>query len=95
MKDVSMEIDSWKPANRCGINRRFRGYRYAIQEASRHSELSKSRVEKGGSNTSIIAVSVVGSDQKGTQCLGLSPGHPVTARYKYGNLASRLGESRI
>jgi hypothetical protein len=26
MKDVSTEIDSWKPKGHCGINRRFCGY---------------------------------------------------------------------
>lgn len=25
-KQVSVEMDSWKPERRCGIDRRFRGY---------------------------------------------------------------------
>jgi hypothetical protein len=39
-----------------------------------------------GSNTSIVALRVVGGDEKGTQCLGLHPGHSVPRGYKYGDL---------
>jgi hypothetical protein len=30
MNEVSTEIDSWKRRRLCEVNRRFRGYRYAI-----------------------------------------------------------------
>jgi hypothetical protein len=53
-----------------------------------------SRVE-AGSNTSTVALRVVGGDEKGTQCLGVELGHPIPGGYKYGDLALRLGESRI
>jgi hypothetical protein len=42
-----------------------------------------------GSNTSTVALRVVGGDEKGTQC------HPVSGGYKYGDLALQFGESRI
>jgi hypothetical protein len=34
-KHVSVETNSWKPAPRCVISRRFLGYRYAIPEEKR------------------------------------------------------------
>jgi hypothetical protein len=37
---------------------------------------------EAGSNTSTVALRVVGGDEKGTQCLGV---------YKYGDLALRVG----
>jgi hypothetical protein len=54
------------------------------------SEWSQSRVGVG-SNTSTVALQVVGADKKGTHCLGLIPGHPVPGGYKYGNLALQVG----
>jgi hypothetical protein len=42
-------------------------------------------------NNSTIALHVVRSGNKGTQCLGMSLGHPVSGRYKYGNLALQVG----
>jgi hypothetical protein len=50
----------------------------------------KSRVE-AGSNTSTVALRVVGGDEKGTQCLGVQPGNPVPG----GAWPFRLGESPI
>jgi hypothetical protein len=35
-----------------------------------------------GSNTSTVALRVVGGDEKGTQCLGVQLGHPVPEGYK-------------
>jgi hypothetical protein len=43
------------------------------------------------SNTSTVALRVVGGDEKGNQCLGVSPGHSVTGGYKYGDLALQVG----
>jgi hypothetical protein len=43
------------------------------------------------SNTSIIALLVVGGDKNRTQCLGIYMGHPLPVRYKYGNLAHQVG----
>jgi hypothetical protein len=44
------------------------------------------RVE-AASNTSIVALRVVGGDEKGTQCLG----HPVPGGYKFGDLVFQVG----
>jgi hypothetical protein len=54
------------------------------------SNINVSRVE-AVSNTSIVALKVVEGDEKGTQCLGVYPGHPVPERYKYVDWPSRLG----
>jgi hypothetical protein len=43
------------------------------------------------SNTSTVALRVVGSDKKRTQCLGLKLGHSVHGGYKYGDLALQVG----
>jgi hypothetical protein len=40
-----------------------------------------------GSNTSTVALRVIGGDEKGTQCMGVYLGHPVPGGYKYGDLA--------
>jgi hypothetical protein len=48
------------------------------------------RVE-AGSNTSTVALRVVGGDEKGIQCLGLQLGHPVPGGYKYGDPALQFG----
>jgi hypothetical protein len=48
------------------------------------------RVE-AGSNTSTVALLLVGDDEKGTQCLGVKLGHPVRGGYKYGDLALQVG----
>jgi hypothetical protein len=50
---------------------------------------------EAGSNTSAVALRVVGGDEKGTHCLGVKPGHPVVGEYKFGDLPSRLGDCRI
>jgi hypothetical protein len=44
-----------------------------------------------GSNTYIIALQIVESDEKGTRCLGVYLGHLVPGRYKYGDLALHVG----
>jgi hypothetical protein len=62
--------------------------------ASRHSRLGLQGVEVG-SNTTTVTLRVVKGEEKGTQCLGIWLGHPVPGGYKYGDLASRLGETRI
>jgi hypothetical protein len=49
-----------------------------------------SRVE-AGSNTSTVALQVVGGDEKGTKCLGVKLGYPVPGGYKYGDLALQVG----
>jgi hypothetical protein len=46
-----------------------------------------------GSNTSTIALRVVGGEGKGTQCPRLQLGQPVSGGYKYGDLALQLGKS--
>jgi hypothetical protein len=43
------------------------------------------------SNISTVALRVVGGDEKGTQCLGINPGHPVHGGYKYGDLDLQVG----
>jgi hypothetical protein len=45
--------------------------------------------------TSTVALRVVKGDGKETQCLGVQLGQPVPGGYKYGDLASRLGETQI
>jgi hypothetical protein len=40
---------------------------------------------EAGSNTSTIALRVIGGDETGTQC------NPVPGRYKYGDLALEVG----
>jgi hypothetical protein len=52
------------------------------------------RVE-AGSNTYTVALRVVDSDGKGTQCLGLQLAHPVSGDKNTGTWHSRLEESRI
>jgi hypothetical protein len=42
---------------------------------------------EAGSNTSTVALQVLGGDEKGTQCLGVYLGHPVPGVYIYGDLA--------
>jgi hypothetical protein len=42
------------------------------------------------SNTFIVALRVVGGDEKGTQFLVVSPGHPFPGGYKYGDLALQV-----
>jgi hypothetical protein len=44
-----------------------------------------------GSNTSTLALRVIGGDEKGTQCLGVQLDHPVPGVYKYGDLALQVG----
>jgi hypothetical protein len=44
-----------------------------------------------GSNTSTVALRVVGGDEKGTQCRGVKLGHPVPGGYKYRDLALQVG----
>jgi hypothetical protein len=48
--------------------------------------MSFARMETG-SITCTVALRVVGGDKKGTQCLGIYPGHSVAGEYKYGDLA--------
>jgi hypothetical protein len=48
------------------------------------------RVE-AGYNTSTVALRVVEGDEKGTRCLGVSLGHPVTGGHKHRNLALQVG----
>jgi hypothetical protein len=61
--------------------------RYVARTPGGLSELP--RVE-ACSNTSTVAQRVVGGDEKGTQCLGVQLGHPVSGGYKYGNLALQV-----
>jgi hypothetical protein len=53
-------------------------------------QLSQPRV-KASSNTSTVALRVVGGNEKRTQCLGVSLGHLVPGGYKYGDLALQVG----
>jgi hypothetical protein len=46
---------------------------------------------KAGSNSSTVALIVIGGDEERTQCLGLQPGHPDPGEYKYGDLARHVG----
>jgi hypothetical protein len=46
---------------------------------------------EAGSNTFTVALRVVRSDEKGPQCLGVVPGHPVPLGHKYEDLALRFG----
>jgi hypothetical protein len=48
------------------------------------------RVE-AGSNTSTVALRIVGGDEKGTQCPGVLLGHSVPGGYKCGNVALQIG----
>jgi hypothetical protein len=47
------------------------------------------------SNTSTVALRVVGGDKKGYQCLGYNWAHPVPGGYKYGDLDLQVGGYRI
>jgi hypothetical protein len=47
---------------------------------------------EAGSNTSTVALRVVGDDEKRRQCLGVKLGHPVPGGYKYRDLALPVGE---
>jgi hypothetical protein len=46
---------------------------------------------EASSNTSTVALLVVGGDEKGTQCLGVKSGHPLPGGYKYGDLDLQVG----
>jgi hypothetical protein len=46
---------------------------------------------EAGSNTSTVTLRVVRGDEKGTKCLGVQLGYPVTVGYKYGDLALQVG----
>jgi hypothetical protein len=52
---------------------------------------------EAGSNIFIVLLRVVGGDEKGTQCLGVQLGHPVSGECEYWNLALQVGslESEI
>jgi hypothetical protein len=43
------------------------------------------------SNTSTVALRVVGGQEEGTQCLGVQQDHPLLGGYKYGDLAIHVG----
>jgi hypothetical protein len=45
---------------------------------------------EAGSNTSTVALLVIGGDEKETQCLGVYLGHPVPGGYKYGDPALQV-----
>jgi hypothetical protein len=49
------------------------------------------QVPRGGGCTSTVALGGVGSDGKGTQCLGVLLGHLVPGGYKYEDLALQVG----
>jgi hypothetical protein len=46
---------------------------------------------EAGSNTSTVALRVIGGDEKRTQWLGIKLGHPVPGGYIYGDLALQVG----
>jgi hypothetical protein len=51
---------------------------------------------EAGSNTSTVALRVAEGDEKGTQCLGVQLGHPITGGHKYRDLALQGGlDSRL
>jgi hypothetical protein len=50
-------------------------------------ERDRSSYVEEGSNTSTVALRVVGGDEKGTQCLEVYLGHTVPGGYKYRYLA--------
>jgi hypothetical protein len=58
------------------------------------STVSHPRV-KAGSNTSTVALRVVGGDEKETQCLGVNWATLFLRDIDTGTWPSRLGESRI
>jgi hypothetical protein len=43
------------------------------------------------SNTSTVALRVVGGDENETQCLRVKLGHPAPGAYKYGDLGPQVG----
>jgi hypothetical protein len=47
-------------------------------------------IVEAGSNTSTVALLVVGVDEKRTQCLGMQSGHPAPDGHKYGDLAIQV-----
>jgi hypothetical protein len=56
-------------------------------------QLQIERLVEAGSNTSTVALRVVGEgDGKGTQYLELQLGHDVAEGYKYGDLALQVGQ---
>jgi hypothetical protein len=72
MKDV----DSWKPAPCCGINRRVHGYELSTNISLHTATLISGRSDKNsqsvinsveaGPNTSTVDMRVVGGDKKGS-----------------------------
>jgi hypothetical protein len=52
---------------------------------------SAPRLYRRISGRSTVALRVVEGEEKGTQCLGVSLGHPVLGGHKYGDLALQVG----
>jgi hypothetical protein len=46
---------------------------------------------EAGSNTSTVALLVIGGDGKETQCLGVELGHALSGGWKYEDLALQVG----
>jgi hypothetical protein len=81
MKELLGEVFSMESVPRLYISR---------TSGTMTSERRLSRVE-AGSNTSTVALRVVGGDEKGTQYVVVKLGHPVPGGYKYGELALQVG----
>jgi hypothetical protein len=64
---------------------------FSVRSVQRYTEDSQLRISRqsveAGSNTSTIALRVVGGEEKGTQCPGMQLVHLVPGGYKYGDLA--------
>jgi hypothetical protein len=83
---VEEVFSMWFAYIHCWATDSFRGSDQELYKDALTTRPRLRRVE-AGSNTSTVALRVVGSDEKGTQCLGVKLGHPLPGGYKYGDLA--------
>jgi hypothetical protein len=81
------EEKNWCPPLRVCSMRYDVGYKYILITLG----IFRFSCVEAGSNTSTVALRVVGSDEKGTHCRGAWPGHPVLGVYKYGMLTLHVG----
>jgi hypothetical protein len=51
-----------------------------------------SPIVEAGSDTSFVALRVVGGDEMGTQCPGVQLGDPIPGGCEYGDLVLQVGE---
>jgi hypothetical protein len=69
----------------------------SVPRCCKQDKLARSQFlrAEAGSNTSTIALRVIGGDKKGVQCPGVKLGHTIPEGYEYGDLALQVGVSNL